>query len=296
MPELKADFISDWLGHMRSYLIGKNKKVKGKIDALDDSDVAVQYFETRNRSVTCVPRTIKIAREFSCPTEYVHGWEVLQAKVKTGADINGHLGRKHASPFDPDWMLAEWGVHHFHLGVDSHPNDPAFVVRSGPLVFAMLTDDTFYAINVYSHQSFLDAGVVEKIHDNWPEIISSFRTGAGVANVVDHKERKISRESHLNTTTVITDGTRYRPIGGGVLMSGVTLGAAYTADYWRFKVEAFQTDFQTRSGELVPMLMERGYSGEGPFEATLKYFSENEAHVFFPQYDLIAIVNLVASR
>jgi hypothetical protein len=146
MGKLKADFESDWIAHLR----GQLARVWGaaEVERLLDRDVPNYYFETFRRRLARRERVIKIADNFQCPWEAEAGWRVLQNKVRQGDDLNPHLSRRHASLANNDGLLAEWGVHHFHLGTTADPHDPRYARRTGPLVFALADDHSFCAINV----------------------------------------------------------------------------------------------------------------------------------------------------
>jgi hypothetical protein len=58
-------------------------------------------------------------------------------------------------------LLNEWGVHHLHLGAAPSSRDPSLIERSGPVLFARINPDDFYAINVYSHGAWEQTSVLE---------------------------------------------------------------------------------------------------------------------------------------
>jgi hypothetical protein len=99
----------------------------------------------------------------------------LQAKVLKGQDLNPHLSGGHSYIKNPDGLFAEWQVHHFHLGTGPDPKNPKYVTRTKSLVFAMVDDTSFYAINVFPPAGWEDIGIIEAIHRNWPDAISKYR-------------------------------------------------------------------------------------------------------------------------
>ena len=176
---MKANFEADWIAQLRSHLVNVQGWDANEIAALDDREVHFRYFDALRRRIAPKPRTIRIADDFLCPPAEVPGWQTLQEKVRKGEDINPHLSKRHASLFNLDGLLNEWGVHHFHLGVAPDPKDPAYVGRTGPLLYALVTDEAFYAINVYTHGSFENSDIVESIHRNC-EVDPIGWTGIGV--------------------------------------------------------------------------------------------------------------------
>jgi hypothetical protein len=209
MPRLKANFEADWITHLRSDLVNVQGWPAAEVASLDDRDVRLRYFDAQRRRIAPAPRTTKIADDFVCPPEHQTGWKALQGKVRKGEDINPHLSKRHASLLNPDGLLAEWGVHHFHLGVASDPMQPAYVGRTGPLLYALVTDQTFCAINVYTHQSFEDSGILESIHRNWPEMISRYRMKRVTGGAWNQAQRRAFRNKNANVFVTTADGTVY---------------------------------------------------------------------------------------
>jgi hypothetical protein len=293
MPRLKANFEADWIAQLRSHLVNVQGWPAAEVANLDDQDVRFRYFDARRRRIAPAPRTIKIAHDFVCPPEHETGWKVLQEKVRKGEDINPHLSKRHESLLNPDGLLAEWGVHHFHLGVSADPKHPAYVGRTGPLVYALVDDQSFCAINVYTHQSFEDSGILEIIHRNWPEMISRYRLKGVTAGVWNQAQRRALRNKNGNVLVATADGTVYMPISGGVMASGVNAEAVKLADYFQDKIREVQANFEKQLDNLLPALKQEGFGGDDEVEAELK-LSETGLQVFFPKYRVLAHVTLVA--
>lgn len=141
MPRLKANFEADWLSHLREHMINVQGWSAAQVSAFEDGDVCVRYFDALRRRFAAVPRTVKAADDFVCPPEHQTGWNALQEKVRKGQDINPYLSKRHSSLLNLDGLLAEWGVHHFHLGIAAAPKNPAYIMaRTGPLLYALVTN------------------------------------------------------------------------------------------------------------------------------------------------------------
>lgn len=295
MPKLKADFEADWVANLKSYLINEQGWPAVEVAALHDGNVPCHYFDAQRRRIANVPRTLKIGDTFVCPPDHKAGWAMLQEKVRKGEDINPHLSTRHASLLNPDGLLAEWGVHHFHLGTIPDPKNPAYTERTTALLYAIVGHETLYAINIYDHSSFENTDVLESIHRNWPEIISVYRVKAVTGGVWNKEQRRALRRKNANVFVTTADGTVYMPIGGGVMASGINAAAVRQADYWYFKIRGFQSDFEKQLASLLPTLTQNGYAGEEKIKAELKFFSEAFAQVFFPRYNVLANMTLVQS-
>jgi hypothetical protein len=147
MVKLKADFVGDAIAQVRHDL---RKEWGAEIDGIDDRNILIHYVDSQRRKFEPHPREIKLADDFNCPSAQETGWKALQSKVRNGEDLGPHLSTNHVSLFNRDGLLNEWGVHHFHLGTKAHPRRPYYVERDGPVVFALVDERMFYAINVYN--------------------------------------------------------------------------------------------------------------------------------------------------
>src|SRR5208283_4718855 len=170
--------------------------------------------------------------DFHCPSKEETGWKVLQDKIVSGQDLNPHLSKLHRSLFNADGLLAEWGVDHFHLGTEPDPNNPRYVKRDGPLVFALVNDSAFYAINTYQHGDWEKLGIVESLHRNWPDAISKYRLRGIAPEKLSEKARRTLRNKRCNTAVGTADGTVYGSIGGLTSGAGIKSESVRDADIW----------------------------------------------------------------
>lgn len=291
MPRLKADFVADWIDHLQQEMINEGGWPAKEMAGFDDRDVRERYFDAwrLRRRIPAMSRRVRVATEFTCPQVHQAAWETLQHEVRTGTDINPRLSTGHASLSNPDGLLAELGVHHFHLGTGQSPENPAYVARTRVLLFAFVTDADFCAINVYDHRSFEDLSVLEIIHRNWPELIRQYRVLGVTGGHWTADQRRDLRRGNGNILTAVADGTVYMPITGGVMASGVNAEAVRLADYWKMRVQELQKAFESKLEELLPTLHEHGYAEEPEVDAQLR-FPDGSAHVFFPKYGVSVII------
>jgi hypothetical protein len=288
VPKLKADFEADWVAHMRAELAAQGWPA-GEVARLDDRDVRYQYLEAQRRRIVATPRTLQLSQKFNCPADLETGWQALQGKIRNGEDLNPHLSKAHASLFNQDGLLAEWGVHHFHLGVAADRKQPAYVERTGPLVYALVTPMLFCAINMYHHGRFEDSSVLEIIHCNWPDLIHRYRVKDVTAGNWSETDRRAFRSKNANVCSATADGTVYMPISGGVMASGVTLEAVRQGDYEQDRIRGIQASFEEKLPEILKTLAEHGYAGEDEIEAQLR-ISDEHLHIFLPKYNVLALL------
>jgi|HubBroStandDraft_6_1064221.scaffolds.fasta_scaffold245043_2 hypothetical protein len=287
MVKLKADFISDWITYLRERLIQEGWRAD-EVRGLAERDVPIYFFESHRRRLASRPRLLKIADDFQCPTVDQVGWTALQKKVTKGADLNPHLSERHSNITHFDGLLAEWQVHHFHLGTDFDPKNPQYVTRTGSLVFALVDDNSFCAINVFPHRThWEEVGIVESIHRNWPDMISKYRVKGVTPETLDKNQRRALRKHNGNVLVGTKDGTVYVPIGGGVVGSGAKMECVMSADKWCIEIQDLQVGFEKQLSELMPTFEQCGYAGEDEIEGQLK-ITETGYQVFFPKYSVLA--------
>ncbi len=289
VPVLKANFIADWIAHLRTVLVAQGWS-PDELAGLADDDVPAHYFDAARRRIAEVPRSIVLADTFSCPPQSRAVWNALQEKIRSGQDLNPHRSLGHASLRNPDGLLAEWGVHHFHLCLAPHPTQPGFVKRSGPLLFGLVASDTFYAIGVFGHgtRSFADSDILEIIHRNWPELIARYKANGVTGGAWTAEQRTNLRRANANVMSVVSDGTVYMPTTGGVMASGMNAEAMRAADSWYYRLRALQDAVQaTLESEILPTLRAKGYTDAEEVEARLQVTASGELQALFPAYGVI---------
>ncbi len=157
------------------------------------------------------------------------------------------------------------------------------------LLYALVTDQTFYALNVYSHQSFEDPRVLDSIHRNWPEEISRYRVNGVTGGAWNQAQRRAFRNKNANVFVTTADGTVYMPISGGVMASGVSWEAVRLSDFWQIQIHELQSSFEKQLESLLPTLKNQGFDGEEELEAEFKIFPSG-VQVFIPKYRVLAKV------
>ena len=170
--EWSADFLGDWRDNMALHL----DSLGYTVPATDDAEKV--FFKLRSverRTVSIKPRAVFVSREFTCPSELVSGLEDLKRKVRAGDDVKPHLSKGIFNADYEDALLTDWGVLHFHLGQNPHKSITGLVERTGPVLFALVTDDAFYLIDVKGHGSWANKDLVEIVHRNWPHLIARFK-------------------------------------------------------------------------------------------------------------------------
>ena len=137
-----------------------------------------------------------------------------------------HLPRKTSGV-----LLNDWGIYHFHLG-DSLEKT-GFIKRTGPVLFARVTDEYFYMLDILGHGSWSQQRLVEIIHTNWQESVSLFKIPEGyrLSNAPPSDEDIAQfRKYGISTFIQISDGTTYFSLGGGYSRSGLSMDVRVTCN------------------------------------------------------------------
>jgi hypothetical protein len=173
--------------------------------------------------------------------------------------------------------------------------DGNFIERTGPLLFALLIEDKFYAIGIFSHGAWADQDVVEIIHRNWSSVVERYKI-KGVASVTQltEKERLALRKRNANSFVTVQDGTVYSPIGGGMVSSGFNVQAVMAKDRQRVMLKNLEEHLNHQLENLRELFEKHGYQGEPELEASLE-ITETQYIAFFPKYGISATLMSKAS-
>jgi hypothetical protein len=184
----------------------------------------------RRRQVERRPRKIRVARGFTCPKPVRPGLRILRKKILGGVDLNAHLSRDSIKPNKPDGLYTDWGIHHFHLGIRRDPKDARFVERTGPLLFAWVTEDTVYHIAVKEHGAWTDRDLIETVHANWPVLLAPFETPIAPPSEPSHPTDFELAQARKSVIVCLQIGDKvYAAPGGGVTTAGTSVRAEMEA-------------------------------------------------------------------
>lgn len=278
--QLKTNFFDDWLNMLKDIL---QNHWGYDISNVSDQELPFIYFNAESRRPDQRIRNIYKSDVFSCPESLGSGWERLKGVIQTGGDVTPNLSKLVERLNNKDSLLNDWGVHHFHLG-DTLSGQ--FIERTGPLLFALVTKENFYAINVFNHGAWADQDIVEIIHRNWPDAISQYQI-KDVLSVteVSESDRLNLRKEHANSFFTVSDGTVYAPIGGGVVSSGYNIHAIVKTDHQRKVLRELEEQLQSQLVNIKDALRQHGYSGQGEVQARLE-ITENKYLAIFPDYNV----------
>lgn len=284
MTRIIADFKTDW----HEQLLEQMRSVWGdQVDRIDGEDVPFRFFDSLRRDISTKPRLLKISDDFVCPVVLEAGWTNLQRKIDAGEPLKPHLSKAHWSFSNQDGLLDDWGIHHFHLGIEPDPAQPEFVMRTGPLIYAFVTEDTFYAINTYEHkdQAWARDEVVEVMHRNWPEAIQQFVLHSVSPDPMTERERIALRRKRGNAVVTMRDGTIYGPFGGLVSASGMAVEATVRTSFYHHEIKIFQLNVEESAEQIALHLKKLGHILEGDLYAKF-VIHDGEMAVHLPDLEV----------
>lgn len=188
-------------------------------------DPLARVFTLTRSLIAPIPRKIKVVSNFVCPEHLRLGYEQLLLEIEQGKDLSPRASRKQRdSEVFVDKMLADWGVHHLHLGSNyiKKGKNKGLVQGNKEILFVYVTQDYVHVIGVFDHCSWAKEKVLQVIHDNWPELIEVYRLpkGVDIARNITELDRLNYRTSNINTFTKIGDTVYFTP-GGGLTCGGL---------------------------------------------------------------------------
>jgi hypothetical protein len=212
--ELRVDFKGDWAQFLREKgLPGCGLKFD---DARTLNENTMRYLNAHHRRIPKrKPRAVHESRELSVPPEYAEDYQNLKRVISAGKSLKPYLGRDiphKGRPDRNDPLLNAWGIQHLHFRAKG----------TGHILLARITDDDVFVIQALPHvpDSFVDAQLLEILHNNWPAEIAAGKLHGIAGEVVSPERRLALRQNHANFITTMADGTVYLSPGGGLMASG----------------------------------------------------------------------------
>lgn len=191
--------------------------------SISDKDIAIRYFTIFLRLIVSKPRKIVKSKDFSCPCDLQKGLSILEEKIVNGYSLLPHQSKSIIKLSTEDLLLYTWSIHHFHLG-ESVESD-GFIKRTGPVLFAYVTDDTFYMIGIKNHGTWSDKNLIQTIYDNWPNLLQKWKIDGQPVENLDSVEIGKLRKCHVNTLVQLKDGSSFIGPGRGITTAGSPLEA-----------------------------------------------------------------------
>ena len=262
-------------------------------DNMDVCGLAACYFEMLNRRIVPIPREVLFSEEIHDSLgKLTRETEVKQREKATeawgavffiryllteGKNLNGFLSRKIDSATGErsrDGLLWDFGMHHFHLSKKVEASS-GFVKRSDYLLFAIITQEHAYFVDVRPHRDPQNLGwdrqeLLEIVHLNWPELIDANILQGVKGTVVTDEQKKELRRKNTNHVPEL-GGNAVAPLGGGTMGDGSSLVCRWWAMKLLHEISCHQDRFDTQPSDLRSALEDKGLgkAGEMEFELVL---------------------------
>ncbi|MDE3262506.1 MAG: hypothetical protein OYL41_11055 [Acidobacteriota bacterium] len=258
--------------------------------SLQVGDLAAIYFEMLNRRIYPRPRRVHFSKELTeslgrltretDPNQKRKAADAWSAVFKIrylmvrGRNVNAflHKGIESATgKRSRDGMLWDFGMHHFHLSTEL--GDSGFVERSDYLLFAVLTEEDAYFVDVRRHPTADDFGwsrqeLLKIVQANWRALTEPTKLYGVQGDAWTDQERATLRKKNANVVTDL-DGQAVAPLGGGLTAAGSSILCRRRADELMQEIESHQEYFDTPPAELRPALQNRGMATAGKMEFDL---------------------------
>lgn len=274
--KFKLDLYKDWFDYMEAELVSWGYS-PSEISA---DELPYQFFNAAAKRIATRKRALHISDTFNCPSNMQAGWDKIKDDVLNGRDINPYLSKLVDNIDYVDATLSDFGVHHLHLGSNLNGK---YVVRTGPLLFALVTDTDFYAVGIYNHGAWVDTDIIEVIHRNWPQSIADHKLiGVGPDSITE-LERKTIRKKGANAVVTVQDGTVYGMIGGGQTASGYTITSVIKTDYIALRLKQYSADFHLNEAIIENVIENRGQVVKDEVVVSL-HIESGKYYAHFPEY------------
>ena len=252
--EIEIDLSGDWIEYLRSEITAAGYSA----DATDSpDDLSYKFFNIRKRRVPAPCRDVHESSKLSCPQELQSGYAALKSKFANGDDVTPHLSKTILSENYEDYLLNDWGIHHFHLGENI---SNGFAERTGPLLFALITDSDVYCIDIKAHGAWSEQDLIRTLHEDWPEAIEDYRINGvlGLAHQPTNNDIAKLRKAGVQTMVQVDEGVVYGPIGGGYSTAGTSVQSRMLADRYRRLVRDIEKHVKENTDMFIEKIREHG--------------------------------------
>ncbi len=259
-------------------------------DNVDVRCVSARYLEMLNRRIVPIPREVlfseethdslgKLTRETKVKqrekgTEAWGAVFFIRYLLTEGKKLNGLLSRKIDSATgerSKDGLLWDFGMHHFHLSKKVEAS--GFLKRSDYLLFAIITQEKAYFVDVRPHRDpeklqWVRQDLLRIVHSNWPELIERQVLRGVKGNGLTDEQKKELRRKNINHVTELGDDA-IAPIGGGMMADGSSLLCRWWGLKLLHEINDHQSYFDRQPAELRSRLEVKGIKTVGRMEFQL---------------------------
>lgn len=226
---LEMDLVSD----LSDFMVDSMKKLK--IEPSGKREITYEYFNLLKRLIAVRPRRIVRSKEFVCPSEYKKALQQFEEDVCMGRNLNRYISDRIMQAEVTDDLLNDWNISHFHL--TRRFRGDGFAKRSDYQIFAWVTDECVYMIQIYAHNEkylYSKQEMLKIVENNWPELLEPHRIKGctRVQETFDDETYSKLRNAHVGIIIQTEENKVYSMIGGGYMSDGSSGEAMHHAIFW----------------------------------------------------------------
>jgi hypothetical protein len=245
--QVEADFLRDLKEGLLLLLRTQGWDVSRDLDL---HEIAYHYYNANIRRIDRRSRRVlwsqALASRRDLSENVVVALHRISAHSLAGDDLLPFLSTRLRRARAADHLLYDWGIYHLHLDIpnDERPAPEGFGWRTDELLFALVSEQTLYFVDVKDHDSFEDQALLETVLQSWPDLLDPYRVRAelhGGACGMTAAERKRAREAGLTMLIRLSNGVLYRAMGGGVRSDRSGSAARSAADNLILKARRLET-------------------------------------------------------
>ena len=270
------DFRADLVNIVKQQFDGHSIRYKSDGDA---GYFASGCYEMLIRRIEPTPRRVhfsdelhgslgKLARETNAEQreKALEAWRTvffIRHLLVKGQNVTRFLSEKAAQNLTfSDGLLWDFGMYHFHLNRKLDASESGFVERSDYLLFAVITQEDAFFVDVRLHRDPEHLGWVRQdllriVHSNWPELTESKVLRGVEGDVLTDREIKALRKKNLNHVVQLGNNA-IAPIGGGMTPAGSSLLCQLWGSKLLHEIKQHQCYFDTQPVELRARLEAMG--------------------------------------
>lgn len=230
------------------------------INPSNTRDISYEYFNTLKRMISIRPRNVVYSKEFQYPKEYKEALLEFEDNAQKGKNLNKYQSDKITRPEESDDLLNDWNIFHFHLS-KRFRND-GFVKRSDYQIFAWITDNCIYMIQVYPHKEdflYCKQELLEIIERNWPKLLEPYRLKDIVKlnEQFDDEQYEKIREAHITTLVQTKNNKVYGLLGGGYMSDGSSGEAIRNEYFWNNRLKICEDIIRRNMTSIMNVIREQ---------------------------------------
>lgn len=223
-------------------------------------DNVYSYLNILKRNISTIPRKVYISKELNCPKECEQAFNEIVLKLMRGFSLTQYMSRKIEKKDSKDMLIYDWNIYHFHL--NRLNNKKTFVDRSDYLLFAYITNNSAYLLQIYNHNKNIEPYLFSKIElvriieNNWPELLSKYQIKGivSLAEPISDESVATFRKAGITSFVETNPGKIYISMGGGYMSNRMSYDVINTRNNWRNKVNIYQQFFIKSIFNIIELL------------------------------------------